>query len=303
MERMSCPPTRRRLAALVGAAAAWLAGAGLRDVAGSSGAVPRAGVPDAVASGAHVGMAFAWPTRPMKTRQGPTKRSKQALIGYLKDPSTYEGKTKWAIKLMRKFKFFTTSWEYVLAMKKLTQVGAWDDALVLWDEMLGRGIEPNSAAYSAAIVALNTGREWEKAIGILDDMELRDMAPIRIGCEHALMACERGRLWKKALHLLDLMWEHGMAPNEESYMPAIRTCENAGQFAVGDTLFRQMRERTKLERVEQEVGFRQVTREPPQAPPAPWRLPGAIALDAFDPPKLKPPRERPRKKLPQGRDV
>uniref|UniRef100_A0A7S2DLH3 Pentacotripeptide-repeat region of PRORP domain-containing protein n=1 Tax=Alexandrium andersonii TaxID=327968 RepID=A0A7S2DLH3_9DINO len=136
-------------------------------------------------------------------------------------------------------------------------------------------------------------------------MELYDMAPIRIGCEHALLACEKGRLWTKALHLLDKMYDHGMSPNEDSFMPAIRACENAGEFAVGDKLFWQMRERTKLERVAAEVGgsgLEQVGREPPKAKPAPWRLPGAIALDAYDPPKLRDSRTN-QKRLPEKRQA
>lgn len=235
----------------------------------------------------------------MKRKQGPSKRSKNALVGVLRDVSTYEGKTLWAIKLMKRYKFFKSSWEYVLGMKKLTQVGRWDEALTLWDEMRAHGIEANAAAYSAAIVAWNTGRNWEKAADLVDEMYLLNMAPIRIGCEHALMAYETGHQWQKALRLLDEMWERGITPNEDSYMPAIRACENAGHFKEGDMLFKQMREQTKLARVEEEVGVRTSDRDaprPPRASPAPWRIPGAIAPDAYDPPKLLQPPKRKSKK-------
>jgi len=299
-------PTRHGLVALGTAAAAWLAGAaGLRGLLHPSGEASgeAAGCSRAGAGAPRPGAAFAWPNRPVKKRQGPAKRSKQAMIAILQDKTGFEAKSKWAITLMKRFKWFTTTWEYVLAMKKLTQLGCGEEALELWDEMLARGIEPNPAAYTAAIVALDSGKQWQKAIALVDEMELHNQFPIRIGCEHALMACERGRLWQKAMHILDQMWEYGMSPNEDSFMPAIRTCENAGQFELGNKLFRQMRERTKLERVEDEMGFRRVSREPPKAPPAPWRLPGAVALDAFDPPKLAAPKQRPKKKLPQNRDA
>ncbi|CAL1153712.1 unnamed protein product [Cladocopium goreaui] len=72
------------------------------------------------------------------------------------------------------------------------------------------------------------------------------MAPLRIGAEHALMACEQGAKWQKAVNLLDMLWDYSIIPNEENFMPAIRACENAGMFEMGDKLFWQMREQTKL---------------------------------------------------------
>lgn len=245
---------------------------------------------------------MAWPNRPMKTTQGPARRGKPALIRALQDHDTYEGKTQWAIKLMKKMKMFTSSWEYVLGMKKLTQVGRPDEALKLWKEMRAHGIEPNGAAYSAAIVALDVNRQWEKAMNLIGEMRVNNVFPIRIGCEHALMSCERGAQWNTAIWLLDEMWERGITPNEDSYMPAIRTCENAGQMDTADELFRQMRANTKMQRVSEDMGMGpQTTRKAPQAKKAPWRLPGAVALDAYDAPRLpEAPKRRPKKPQPQS---
>lgn len=171
-------------------------------------------------------------------------------------------------------------------MKKLCQVGHWQQALVLWSEMRQHGIDETPTTFSAAIVALNTGGKWRQAVQALDEMMLQNMAPIRIGAEHALMACEKGAYWQKAIHLLDLLWEHGVTPNEDTYLPTIRACENAGMMEAADKLFWQMREQTKLQKVEESMGMRGTTRQPPKAPDTPWRIPGTIALNAFDPPKL-----------------
>lgn len=241
--------------------------------------------------------AMAWPTRPLKKSQGPAKRGKTALVGVLQDPSTYEGKTLWAIGLMKKLKFFKSSWEYVLGMKKLTQVGRWDQALVLWREMRAHGIEANAAAYSAAIVALDTGGQWREAAALVEQMYLENMAPIRIGCEHAMMSYEKGKLWQQALRLLDEMWEHGVTPNEDSYLPAIRACENAGHFTEADDLFKQMRAQTKLAREAEAVGIDVNQRPPPKAKDAPWRIPGAISPTAYDPPRLL---QAPKRRAPKG---
>lgn len=231
-------------------------------------------------------LTFAWPTKPMKLRRGATKRSKQQLISVLRDYTTHPGKTQWAIKLMRKFKFFTSSWEYVLGIKKLTQVGLTREALSLWSEMNAKGIDPTPATYTAAIVALQSSGQWRKAVELVDDMEVRNMCPLRIGCEHALMAYERGAMWQQALHLMDRMWDYGIGPDENTFMPVIRACENGGQMELGDKLFWQMRERTKLLKIEEDVPKNPLDKYAPKAEPAPWRLPGAVAPDAYDPPRL-----------------
>ena len=109
----------------------------------------------------------------------------------------------------------------------------------------------------------------------LDEMMSIGMAPLRIGAEHALMACEQGAKWQKAVNLLDMLWDYSIIPNEENFMPAIRACENAGMFEMGDKLFWQMREQTKLVKAAEEVGMN-VKREAPRAKAELWRIPGAI---------------------------
>jgi len=237
----------------------------------------------------------AWATRPMKSSQGPARRGKQTLVKILQDPGSYEGKAKWAIKNMQKYKMFGSSWEYVLAMKKLTQVGDPQSALTLWKDMRAEGIEPNGAAYSAAIVALDCDRKTTKVVSMLEEMKVHNVFPIRIGCEHALMSCERGAQWETAVWLLDEMWERGITPNEDSYMPAIRACEMGGQFDKADELFKQMRANTKMQKFADASGMADANlkKKPPLAKKAPWRLPGAVALDAFDAPRLpEAPREQ-----------
>eukprot|EP00930_Biecheleria_cincta_P011876 TRINITY_DN11502_c0_g1_i1.p1 TRINITY_DN11502_c0_g1~~TRINITY_DN11502_c0_g1_i1.p1 ORF type:complete len:341 (-),score=46.17 TRINITY_DN11502_c0_g1_i1:76-1098(-) len=216
------------------------------------------------------------------------KKSKQALISYLQDDSTPAGKTLWALRIFQVRGLFTTSWEYILGMKKLTQVGQWEDALILWGLMQKKGLEETPTTYSAAIVALSTGGQWQRALAVYDEMEEHNMAPIRVGAEHALLACEKGALWEKSIHLLEQLWAAGEMPSESSYMPVIRACENAGRVQVADKLFWQMRDQTKLVQVAEETGMGVVAdREPPKAALAPWRIPGAVAPDAYIPPKDK----------------
>ena len=254
--------------------------------------------------------AFAWPNKPMgwgyrKIRHG--VRSKQALIANIRDPDCKTSKARWSIQLMRERKWFTTTWEYVAAMKKLTFAKCPTEALDLWQEMRARGMEETPATYTAAIVAYNSRGWWQKAVETLDEMMSIGMAPLRIGAEHALMACEQGAKWQKAVNLLDMLWDYSIIPNEENFMPAIRACENAGMFEMGDKLFWQMREQTKLVKAAEEVGMN-VEREAPRAKAELWRIPGATDPQAYDPPNLTAQAEKTQRKkrrrmpkLPAGR--
>lgn len=227
-----------------------------------------------------------WPRKGLGRPNKRSKKGKKELLDLLRDDDVLIGKTQWAIRHMHKFKFWRTYWEYNMGIKKLVRVGAWFDALELWDHMKSRNIEGNGATYSFAVCALMAGRKWQHALALYEDMELANMRPLRIGAEQGLMACEKGGKWERALAILEKMWEYSQTPNEDSYMPAIRACENAGEHDRGDELFWLMRRQTKLMKVEDEdSGLDQPERPPPMAEPAPWRLPGTVALDAYRSPK------------------
>lgn len=189
---------------------------------------------------------------------------------------------------MRLLGFFTSNWEYTLAMKKLAQVGHWDHALDLWSRMRAKGLEESPASGTAVIIALQVGGFWRQSLAKLDEMERNNMLPLKAGVKHALMACESGGsgTWTRALALFDRLWEYGEDPDESVYMPTMRALERGGQFNISDQLFWQMRENTKMTKVEDEMGWKATPRKPPKAIPTPWRLPGAVALDAYDAPKL-----------------
>jgi len=222
-----------------------------------------------------VGKPSVWPSaRPMrKFSKGSGKRSKQSCVKYLQD-RRYPKKTKlWAVGIMRKFKYFTGTWEYVLAMKALSELGYSKFATALWKEMTSRGIEPNAAAYTSAIVAYNQDQKHKKASRLVDKMELENLCPLKIGCENAMMAYEELGESEKALKLLDRMWEFTIPPDEMTYMPAIRACENAGDFEQGAKLFKTMRHQTKLAKAQEETKL-DFNPQPPKADNAIWRIPG-----------------------------
>eukprot|EP00933_Yihiella_yeosuensis_P034638 TRINITY_DN28120_c0_g1_i1.p1 TRINITY_DN28120_c0_g1~~TRINITY_DN28120_c0_g1_i1.p1 ORF type:complete len:363 (+),score=53.53 TRINITY_DN28120_c0_g1_i1:67-1155(+) len=247
-------------------------------------------------------VAFSWTTATLRWKRidyhggrKPGPKAKRTLIRYLRFKCVEPGYTRHIISLMKERHYFLTSWEYILGMKTLTKVGLWQDALSIFKEMRLKNMEMTPTTYSAAIVAWNSGKKWQKALETLDEMFSHGMVPIRIGAEAALVSCEKGAKWQKAICLLDALWEQSTTPNQDTYLPVIRACENAGEIEKGDFFFWRMREHTKLMKVEEESGVETIGAGPPQAEPAPWRIPGAIAATAYDPPKL-PARRRWKKK-------
>jgi len=236
--------------------------------------------------------AFAWPTQRLKRGRNPqfkpSRRGKSTLMQILHDPYTPKGKIRWAVQLMQRQRFFTTSFEYVSAMIALTNAGYNRDALTLFSEMRGRGMELDRHASSAAIVALQARGEWEQAIGTLQELFLHGLAPNSKGCEKALAAIEQGGKWELGLQVMEEMWAAGYTVDERTFMPAIRACENAAEFEVGEKLFTQMRTQMQLKRQSAsaaEAGkLQKLPDEAPKAAPTPWRVPGAPAADAFESP-------------------
>jgi len=236
--------------------------------------------------------AFAWPTQRLRkssrARQlKPSRRGKSTLMQTLHDPYTPKGKVRWAVDLMKRQKFFTTTFEYTSALIALTNRGFNSDALRLYSEMRGRGMELDRHAASAAIVALEAKGEWQHAIGTLQELFLHGLAPNSKGCEKVLAAIEQGGQWELALQVMDEMWAAGYTVDERTFMPAIRACENAAEFEVGEQLFTQMRTQMQLQRESTSAAAGKLQKLPAEAPkavPTPWRVPGAPAADAFESP-------------------
>mmetsp|Transcript_48807 Transcript_48807/g.116037 ORF Transcript_48807/g.116037 Transcript_48807/m.116037 type:complete len:357 (-) Transcript_48807:35-1105(-) len=259
--------------------------------------------------------AFAWPTagnlrtkRIRLTKRGPKKggpepRAKNHLMDILMDPDSPRGRIQFAVQWMQKRRYFQSNFEYVAALRALTNARYNRDALTLFAEMRGRGFEVDPHASSAALVAFNARGEWERAIACLEELWQHDMVPNSRGCYSALAAAEKGGKWEISLRIMEDMWSSGLNVDERSFMPAIRACENAAEFETGEKLFAQLRTQMKIEHARKEAREKKnalaVNDKAPKAQATPWRVPGAPALDALESPwaKIQKKQERERRRL------
>ena len=60
----------------------------------------------------------------------------------------------------------------ILACEK---AGEWERALLLFEAVKSRGIQPDEICFGAAVKACAKGRQWERAEALLDDMQSRGL--------------------------------------------------------------------------------------------------------------------------------
>jgi len=225
----------------------------------------------------------------MKTTRGRTKHSKQDCINYLRDPDTPESLSRFALKHMREKRWFESVFEYGTAMRKFTNLGRYDIALELWEELRAKNIDADEFTYGAALAAMTVANEDPKKVAaLLREMELNIVLPNRYASEQALMSFKRAGMWEESLNVLSKMWESGENPDEWSYQLACDSCENAGQEEKRAILFEQMRSMNSYLWLQEQKEKRKPVMNPPLAPDAPWRPRGAAAPGAFDVPAWHP---------------
>lgn len=225
----------------------------------------------------------------MKTTRGRTKHSKQDCINYLRDNDTPETLSFFALKHMREKRWFQSVFEYGTAMRKFTNLGRFDVALELWEELKAKNIDADEFAYAGAIAAMTVSNaDPQKVKDLLHEMEQNIVLPNRYASEQALTSFKRVGMWEESLGVLSKMWESGENPDEWAYQLACDSCENAGQEEKRAILFEQMRSMNSYMWLQEQKEKRKPDMNPPLAPEAPWRPRGAKALDAFDVPKWHP---------------
>ncbi|CAM9264632.1 unnamed protein product [Laminaria digitata] len=132
---------------------------------------------------------------------------------------------------------------YNYVIRTCGKAGGSEMALDLIQQMHKRGVAPDAASYSGAIIACDLAGMWDQAIALLDDM--RDKAGIEpdLVCYNcAVKACGSSGEWEEALSIVETMRARGVAPDEITYSSAITACGNSGEAAAALTLLREMKE-------------------------------------------------------------
>ena len=107
----------------------------------------------------------------------------------------------------------------------------WQKALEIFDDLMGRDLEPTMYTYNAMISACAKARQWQKAVELFDDLTDRGLEPDIITYSALISACEKGRQWKRALWLFDDLKERGLEPELITYNSLISACGKAGQWS------------------------------------------------------------------------
>merc|ERR1712070_203271 len=71
----------------------------------------------------------------------------------------------------------------------------------LFEEMQGRGVQPNIITWSAAISACEKGAQWERALELFEEMQQRGVEPNVITWSAAISACQQSGSLNQAIDL------------------------------------------------------------------------------------------------------
>jgi pentatricopeptide repeat protein len=125
---------------------------------------------------------------------------------------------------------------YVEAMTAHSRLGAGERTLAVFQQMQAAGCTPNVLAYTIAMRACATSKLWPIALSLYADMREADgIDPDTVACNAVLVACERGGQLEEAELLLRDMQQNGPPPDVVSYNTAIATASRVGCSSITDT--------------------------------------------------------------------
>ena len=120
---------------------------------------------------------------------------------------------------------------YVEAMTAHSRLGAGERTLSVFQQMQAAGCTPSVLAYTIAMRACATSKLWPIALSLYADMREADgIDPDTVACNAVLVACERGGQLEEAELLLRDMQQNGPPPDVVSYNTAIATASRVGAW-------------------------------------------------------------------------
>lgn len=106
-----------------------------------------------------------------------------------------------------------------------------EEALEVFSQMRPARVEPDAAAYAAAIAACERCGDAARALGLLRDLRRRGVAPSAAAYTSAIAAAARGPEPGEALDVLAEMRAAGAAPTAATQTAAAVACERLGRWA------------------------------------------------------------------------
>ncbi|KAG0578589.1 hypothetical protein KC19_4G035300 [Ceratodon purpureus] len=129
---------------------------------------------------------------------------------------------------------------FQILLNSASKRGIWKWALQLLDKMQEKGIEPDSFAWNAALIACARAHEPASAIEVFQKMTAHGQKPGVLSYGALLSALEKGNLNEKAEQVWEHMLKVGMKPNEYAYTTMITVRGKAGNYNKAVDLFQEM---------------------------------------------------------------
>jgi pentatricopeptide repeat protein len=130
---------------------------------------------------------------------------------------------------------------YTAAMRAAAEGGRWEDALVVWDEMMAAGCKPTGHAYAAAISACAAGGLWQRAVALFDDMLAWGVKPDVVSCTALVSALGADGQWERAEKVLEWMLRNDIKPNVRTYTALVSALGAARQWSRAVGVVRRMK--------------------------------------------------------------
>ncbi|CAK9196766.1 unnamed protein product [Sphagnum troendelagicum] len=116
----------------------------------------------------------------------------------------------------------------------------WKWALQLLDKMMEKGIEPDSFAWNAALIACGRANETASAVQVFQQMTEHGQKPGVVSYGALLSALEKGNLLENAEQVWHHMQKVGVMPNDYAFTTMISAYGKAGNYSKAIELLDQM---------------------------------------------------------------
>ena len=109
-----------------------------------------------------------------------------------------------ALNILEKFAPLAGLITYNAAIGSCKQDGRWKRCLLLWQDLLARGLQPDVITYNCAIGSCQVAGEWVVALSLFNAMCSTSTVPDGTTYTELLGALEKTNQWTRALHIFSM---------------------------------------------------------------------------------------------------
>ena len=117
-----------------------------------------------------------------------------------------------------------------------------EQALVVFEAMQQRDLEPTLITYNAVISACAAGKQLEQAVEMFHSMQRQVVEPDIITYKALISPCEKGKQPTQAVDMFQAMQRQIVVPDITTYNTLISTCEKGKQPEQAVEMFHAMQQ-------------------------------------------------------------